>query len=367
MTEPIDDRRWHERLLLPEKMIGGKLHVSSVPACVCAVSCAASVVMWVVTKVLAERTLLPVKQGHNLMRWQEVWADWRIAVPHLVFFFLALCSFFLASQAFKTSNRDYGVSPGVDCSVDIWLLTWRHVRLFTWHEVAPVSRRLQPAAFDDGGPVAPGVLALGRLPLGTAIWTMAFAGIMACMLTAGHAWGEGAGAASQLLSLDLHVIGVFAVCFCLPIVSGQPDALWRGCAAYTAVCAALGLLFMGGGVKLFDYTMGPAIFATAGAAVGTIEGMFERSIATTQSGLLGGAASGALAGLIWSALITRFPPAYGGGRSLTETAVWLVSFAAAFVVTHLGIGSSLALGRYIRDWPKRSSARPDGDAAPPGA
>jgi len=86
-----------------------------------------------------------------------------------------------------------------------------------------------------------------------------------------------------------------------------------------------------------------AVIAMAGAGLGVAEGQIEKSMATNYCGLLGGIASGALACRIID------PDDVHDGW-------WFLP--AAFVMIHVGIGLSLALGRWMRDWPGRRAATP---------
>jgi len=98
------------------------------------------------------------------------------------------------------------------------------------------------------------------------------------------------------------------------------------------------------------------MFGVSAAAVGLVEGLYERSIATTYCGLLGGALSGA-AGPILPRVIGA-----SGGDPIGQA---LLAFLIGATVGNVGIGLSLALGRYIRDLPKRRE-KSDGEApAPP--
>ena len=87
--------------------------------------------------------------------------------------------------------------------------------------------------------------------------------------------------------------------------------------------------------------------AVVASAIGVVEGLFRRSTATIFGGLLGGMASGAAAGAL--------QPGVGGMGELTKA--FLLPLLL-FVTIHLGIGLSLALGRWIRDLPKRGASSP---------
>ncbi len=99
-----------------------------------------------------------------------------------------------------------------------------------------------------------------------------------------------------------------------------------------------------------------ATFATVGAAVGVVEGLADRSIATACTGLTGGALAWALGGLASFQLhywLVHLPDEKGWGASQMFPGMIVV------VLGHLGIGLSLALGRYIRDLPKRKQDEPE--------
>ncbi len=93
--------------------------------------------------------------------------------------------------------------------------------------------------------------------------------------------------------------------------------------------------------------------ATAGAALGTVEGMHDGALDTLWCGLLGGAASGALSAGALTVLMLDFHNWLPGpGCYVASIVGWLLNMWASAAVLHLGIGLSLALGRYIRDLPK---------------
>ena len=91
------------------------------------------------------------------------------------------------------------------------------------------------------------------------------------------------------------------------------------------------------------------LLGTLGAALGLGEGLLQRSVSTAYGGLLGGllvgAATGyASAGVLCSTLTAPY-------RLALDMAVAV----AIFVSLQLGIGLSLALGRWLRDGPKKES------------
>ncbi len=92
----------------------------------------------------------------------------------------------------------------------------------------------------------------------------------------------------------------------------------------------------------------------AGAALGLTEGRLERSLATLYAGMLGGAATGAIVGQVYMAEITS---AWGNTLDLTDALAFITLCAGGLMcmTLHLGIGLSLALGRWIRDLPKRKA------------
>jgi len=93
-----------------------------------------------------------------------------------------------------------------------------------------------------------------------------------------------------------------------------------------------------------------AVCGAVVAAIGTLEGLFERSLATVYCGLLGGAAVGALAPVA----LMRLP-----WPDIFEVAEWravltvVLFFACLVPICNVGIGLSLALGRLVRDLPRR--------------
>jgi len=82
------------------------------------------------------------------------------------------------------------------------------------------------------------------------------------------------------------------------------------------------------------------------AAVGLAEGWLERSVATTCCGLLGGALVGGVVGK----LLRLYSYGLAG---VTNTVFFAAVVVGSITALHLGIGLSLALGRWIRDLPKR--------------
>jgi len=89
--------------------------------------------------------------------------------------------------------------------------------------------------------------------------------------------------------------------------------------------------------------------ATFCAAVGLVEGIYEGSVATALAGLFGGALTGASVVRGWAA------PYWLTGLLDDGN----VRFVTIVVLLHLGIGLSLALGRWIRDLPKRKQDKPE--------
>jgi len=87
----------------------------------------------------------------------------------------------------------------------------------------------------------------------------------------------------------------------------------------------------------FCHPWSPPVVATFTCAVGVSEGMLERSLATTLAGLAGGMLIAPFCGMV--------------ARPVQASDV--LEFAAVLISAHLGIALSLALGRLIRDWPKR--------------
>jgi len=95
----------------------------------------------------------------------------------------------------------------------------------------------------------------------------------------------------------------------------------------------------------YKWVSAVAGFAAIGGAIGVVEGLFERALATTYCGLLGGSAAGALLGSLydWAKIRQSF-----------------LAFMVLFATIHVGVGLSLALGRWIRDLPKRGASQGEG-------
>ncbi len=86
----------------------------------------------------------------------------------------------------------------------------------------------------------------------------------------------------------------------------------------------------------------------AGAAAGLAEGLLARSLATAYSGLLGGGILGGCTGLAVRSQRRIVPPVEADDE-------FFLYFLITFTGVALGIGLSLALGRWIRDLPKRKA------------
>ena len=149
--------------------------------------------------------------------------------------------------------------------------------------------------------------------------------------------------------------------FLMIIVLGVPSALSkRGARSWLAVFGAslLGAAAATiGGAAFGESDVGRLCIAlgAVGAALGTAEGLMERSIATTYAGLMGGLAAGSVAAALVRAMretlwYWRYP---GDDWGL----FWLV-LSMAFII-QFGVALSLALGRWIRDLPKRKPDKPE--------
>ena len=184
----------------------------------------------------------------------------------------------------------------------------------------------------------PSVVALDGRRRFKALWREL---VYARFLTAGVA-GLGMWALGERSNLPgIVALVVYAALFAAPSCVAK-----RGWAVPVAVVLASGatiyLAWVLDTVMLPEAQLFPmAVFAMAGAGSGVAEGQLEKSIATTYCGLLGGSLSGAIASKILPETI------------LNES---LCLLALVFVVIHLGIGLSLALGRYVRDLPRRKAA-----------
>ena len=97
------------------------------------------------------------------------------------------------------------------------------------------------------------------------------------------------------------------------------------------------------------------VLGLVGTGAGLVEGRLERSLATMWCGLLGGALSGILGGLIVSG-----GAVYSDGQCRPG-----ILSAGGPIALHLGIGFSLALGRWVRDWPRRGQGEPSRTAEVP--
>lgn len=165
----------------------------------------------------------------------------------------------------------------------------------------------------------------------------------------------------------LCAIAIIAVCMVAPTVVARRGPrtplviLGGGLVGLPAV----GFLMSAAGVQAVYIP--PALAITLGAIIGCAEGMAERSIATTYGGLLGGAAGmylGLTLGAAASCLLSLSVRTPWLGQQLELGVVrgcidepFLVA-SPTVVVTHLVLGLSLALGRRIRDLPKRAHPEP---------
>ncbi len=109
-----------------------------------------------------------------------------------------------------------------------------------------------------------------------------------------------------------------------------------------ALLSGIVLLVLVGELRFFGGDL--SLLVTLGTAIGVVEGLLERSLATLLAGMLGGAASGALACATWSHDLSGIIGVSGHNIAIAMMAV---------VIVHVTIGLSLALGRGIRDLPKR--------------
>jgi len=102
-----------------------------------------------------------------------------------------------------------------------------------------------------------------------------------------------------------------------------------------------------------------AVLASVAAAIGLAEGLLERSLATLLCGMIGGSLSG------YGVALCAFHY-IGISGEWSELPANMLAHSVYNATLHLGISLSLALGRWTRDWPKRSAARAGDDAQLPG-
>jgi len=139
-------------------------------------------------------------------------------------------------------------------------------------------------------------------------------------------------------------LGVLFLLLALPSAAAKRGR-WVLPAVAAAVMAGALSAYIGTTRLTRDFDELLVITATIGAAMGVVEGTFEKSVATIYAGLIGGALAGAAAWVADDVIVSAV-------RAHIEQQCGLV---AVFVTIHLGIALSLALGRWIRDWPKRSA------------
>ena len=146
----------------------------------------------------------------------------------------------------------------------------------------------------------------------------------------------------------LETVVVFTL-FAVFVAAAPSGIAKRGAGSFVLVSAAVlaGVLCAYAGSWMAGRAgPGPvAVLASLGAAIGLSEGLAEKSIATTYCGLLGGTATGAILGLVVAAWAIVS----------AEGEFSLLGVGSAFAVLQVAIGLSLALGRWIRDRPRRKA------------
>ena len=120
------------------------------------------------------------------------------------------------------------------------------------------------------------------------------------------------------------------------------------------VATYLGIYFTG--VQMTMRNQG-ALLGVTGAAIGVTEGIFEKSVATTYAGLLGGAFGSAITGMVLSKVIAPLLIGGGGGVFSGIVTIWFFT-TVQYVGIHLCVGVSLALGRRLRDLPQQRTSPP---------
>ncbi len=149
---------------------------------------------------------------------------------------------------------------------------------------------------------------------------------------------------------------------CLPVVTmAIPSAIAKkGWTVYPlAACTVLfGLAatWIGAGLAGIEELPVAVIWGVPSASLGLAEGLLDRSVATAYCGLLGGALFGAAAAIGVQRMTQLVAASYIGDPAASEwigSALTVGSSVGTLVGAHVGIGLSLALGRYIRDLSKR--------------
>ena len=149
--------------------------------------------------------------------------------------------------------------------------------------------------------------------------------------------------------------------FLMVLVLGIPSALSKKGARSWLVVFGMSLSGAGaaviGGATFGESTWDPLCVAlgAVGAALGTAEGLLERSIATTYAGLIGGLLSGSAAAAVVPAMGLHYWYLWGKGDR--QMGLFWVVLSMAFII-QFGVALSLALGRWIRDLPKRKQDEP---------
>jgi hypothetical protein len=99
---------------------------------------------------------------------------------------------------------------------------------------------------------------------------------------------------------------------------------------------------------------------TSAAAIGVAEALYEKSAAATFCGLFGSILAG-----ITTPLLLLWPLKPGFINDWNAAHAVLMTFVFGPSICNIGIGLSLALGRYIRDLPKKGGASAGGGPAVP--
>ena len=181
-----------------------------------------------------------------------------------------------------------------------------------------------------------------------------FARVLAPVAAGTAAWGAHRGLLAIFSfftrSYAYTCFGVLIVGLSLPVMVAKRGKsvfpLAAGLALVSFACAWTGSHFFYNGAPEPELVMGAIV-----AGIGLAEGCSERSVATMWCGLIGGCFFGAAFAGCFSTVC------YLHMNIFTFDLYYWPDTAFGFMMVHWGLFISLALGRWIRDLPKRKQAQ----------
>jgi len=171
-----------------------------------------------------------------------------------------------------------------------------------------------------------------------------FVGLIAALIFAAVVTDAGTCFNSMMSDLAFLITGTIA---CAPVLALPTLAAKRGSGPFLLAALAMAAAGVAGTLGCRAVGADPdawflMMFGVSAAAAGLVEGIFERSVATTFCGMVGGAAGGVAGPMVCRALM--------GGTYLD---LGIILFVVGALSGNLAIGLSLALGRWMRDLPKK--------------